>query len=130
MKPGDVVRIYAPVAGYKKFHFCVCLPTDGAAGKFLYLNSDPEYKDCLVIDCKRIPFLPQSETGVTAISFSVFARYTDEKLQIYGAEVLGRMPDDVLQEMAAFTDTVRSMPKSDLAGMKKGLVEVMGESEA
>lgn len=125
MNPGDVVRIYAPVAGYKKFHFCVCIPGDGAAGRFLYLNSDPNNKDCLVIDCNRIPFLPASETGVTAISFSIAARYTAEKLDLYEAEVLGVMPRDVVEEMVGFIDTVRSMPKPDRAIIKEVLLTLL-----
>lgn len=125
MNPGDVVRVYAPVAGYKKFHFCVCIPADGAAGRFLYLNSDPNNKDCLVIDCNRIPFLPASDTGVTAISFSIAARYTAEKLDLYEAEVLGVMPRDVVEEMVQFIDTVRSMPKPDRTIVKNVLLTLL-----
>ncbi|TAX95686.1 hypothetical protein [Rhizobium leguminosarum] len=125
MKPGDVVRIYAPVAGYKKYHFCICLPGDNAAGRFLYLNSDPNHKDCLNIECKRIPFLPASETGYTAISFSIAARYTAEKLELYDAEVLGTMPQDVVEEMAIFIDTVRSMPKPDRVVVKEVLAALV-----
>jgi hypothetical protein len=125
MNPGDVVRIYAPVAGYKKYHFCVCLPADGAAGRFLYLNSDPNNKDCLIIDCPRIPFLPESETGVTAISFSMAARYTAEKLDLYEAEVLGKLPPDVIKEMVVFIDSVRSMPRPERVLVKEVLTSLL-----
>lgn len=113
MKAGDVVSIFAPIAGYKKYHFCVCIPDAGSAGRFLYLNSDPSHKDCLNIDCSRIAFLPPSETGQTSISFSLLARYTAEKLELYEADVLGSMPRDVVVEMLAFVGTVRSLPKPE-----------------
>ncbi len=113
MKAGDIVRILAPIAGYKKYHFCICLPQNGISGKFLFLNSDPSYKDCLNIDCSKISFLPPSETGFTSISFSIFARYTDEKLNLYEAEVLGEMPREILAEMLEFLKTVKSLPRPD-----------------
>ncbi|NEI75524.1 hypothetical protein [Rhizobium ruizarguesonis] len=127
MNPGDVVRIFAPVAGKKKYHFCICLPAEGVAGKFLYLNSDPNHKDCLSIDCRRIPFIPESETGFTAISFSLTPRYTAEKLELYEATVLGTMPQGVIEEMIEFIDGVRSMPRPERAEVKailSGLIQV------
>ena len=83
MKSGDIVKIFAPIAGYDKYHFCVAIPENGNAGSFLFLNSDPNFKDCLSVDCAKIPFLPVSETGKTAISFSIMMRYNDDKLRIY-----------------------------------------------
>lgn len=74
MKTGDIVMIYAPVAGKPKYHVCVLIPEGERAGRFLFLNSDPAYRDCLEINCARIPFLPPSRTGKTAISFSLLVR--------------------------------------------------------
>ena len=115
MKIGDIVKIFAPVAGYEKYHFCVCIPENGNAGCFLFLNSDPTYKDCLAVDCNRIPCLPVSKTGKTAISFSLLMRYNEEKLRLYSAQVIGDMPKDVLAEMIEFTNTVTSLPSNDRA---------------
>lgn len=121
MKVGDIVKIFAPVAGYKKYHFCICLPSDAHSSRFLYLNSDPSFKDCLSISCDRIPMIPASETGVTAISFSVLARYSAAKLELYGAEVIGEMPSDVIDEMIEFVATVRSLPRADKAAVTEAL---------
>ena len=121
MKAGDVVKIYAPVAGYNKYHFCVCIPENETAGKFLYLNSDPEYRDTLSIDCSRIPFLPPSRTGKTAVSFTSVARYNTERLELFQAEVLGEMPDDIIHEMFTFAQSVRSLTRSD----KQLVIEVL-----
>lgn len=115
MRVGDIVRIYAPVAGYDKYHFCICIPDGASAGKFLFLNSDPGYRDCLAIDCARIPLLPPSDTGVTAISFSLLVRYNAEKLALYRPTVLGAMPMDVVLQMLEFLKTVRSLPNPDKA---------------
>ncbi|WP_298822835.1 hypothetical protein [uncultured Roseibium sp.] len=129
MKVGDIVKMYAPVAGYKKYHFCVCLPEDEVAGRFLFLNSDPSYRDCLSIDCARIPDIPASDTGVTAISFSLLPRYNQAKLNVYQAEVVGTMPADVVAEMLEFLDGVRSLPKGDKECVREAL-EFLNEQNA
>lgn len=121
MKIGDVVKIFAPTTGYNKYHFCVCVPEDGDAGCFLFLNSNPNFRDCLAVDCARIAFLPASQTGVTAISFSIMMRYNKEKLQLFKAEVLGEMPKDVLAEMMSFMPSVTSLPSNDKATVIKSL---------
>ena len=121
MKVGDIVRIFAPTAGKKKYHFCVCIPENEIAGCFLFLNSDPNFRDCLSFDCERIPFLPVSQTGKTAISFSIMLRHSDEKLKLFGAEVLGEMPKDLIAEMIGFLDTVTSMPSKEKAIVRASL---------
>lgn len=126
MKAGDLVRIYAPIAGYNKYHFCICIPDDNNSGKFLFLNSDPNYKDCLPVACSRVPQIPPSDTGVTAISFSLLARYNSEKLDLYKAEVLGEMPLDVIADMRDFLATVRSLPKPDKLFIKAVLDSLLG----
>ena len=109
LAPGDIVRIYAAQAGRKKYHLFVSAGVQGQAHRLLFLNSETKYRDTLAVKCERISFLPQSRTGLTGISCSQIARYTDKNLQDYRAEKLGVMPVDVLIELRAFMDQVTSL---------------------
>ncbi len=72
---GDIVAIYAPIAGYIKYHLCIG-SREGAAMQLLFLNSNPDHMGNYVVPCERVPRLEPSETGKTAFSFTTIPRYT------------------------------------------------------
>ena len=113
MRPGDIVRIYAPQADRKKYHFCVQIADSEQSALFLFMNSDPNYADCLVVDCSRVPDIDPSQTGSTAISFSMLVRYNQRQLRIYEASVVGQVPSDVLEEMLETAQSVKSLPAKE-----------------
>src|SRR5262245_36441384 len=77
---GDIVQIFAPQAGHKKYHLCIAVGVDGGAHRFVYLNSDPTFAQTFVCDCERVPCLPKSKTGKTAVTFAQMARYNNHQL--------------------------------------------------
>ncbi|MGF0536782.1 hypothetical protein ACQQ2Q_02225 [Agrobacterium sp. ES01] len=62
---------------------------------------------------------------MTAISFSLLVRYTDAKLDLYKAEVLGKMPLDVVEEMIAFLISVKSLPAPDKEAVRISLESLL-----
>jgi hypothetical protein len=125
MKPGDIVEIFAPIAGYRKYHLCLILNTSGTAHEFLFLNSDPGFRDCFVVDDREVPCLPPSPTGKTAFSFSMVPRYTAAQLSRYRATVLGHIDRDVAERLRAFAPTVRSLPAPQLAAVISALDQIL-----
>ncbi|MCU4182673.1 hypothetical protein [Bosea sp. BH3] len=118
---GAIYRIYAPSVGYEKYHLCVAIGIDGAAHQFLFLNSDPNFLDTFVVNCTEIPCLPPSETGVTAISFSMVPRFNEKQLAIYKSTKMGTLSKEIAQRAAAFGASTKSLPKAQLAVVVSGL---------
>lgn len=110
---GDIVRIFAPIAGYEKYHLCVKLLDESGAARFLFLNSNPAYEDTYAVPCERVPCLPPSETGVTAFSFSMLPTYNEKQLTIYKATRLGELSLDLARELRTFLDDVEALTRKD-----------------
>lgn len=106
---GDIVSIYAPIAGHDKYHLCVRVGADGAASQFMFLNSDPSFAGCHAIACQRISCIPPSETGVTAFSFTIIPRYTDAQLKLYKAKKLGVLEPNVAAELLPIAERARGL---------------------
>lgn len=121
IEAGAIVRIFAPQAGYKKYHLCLCAASADSAAKFLFINSDPNFEDLLVVPCERLAMLPRSETGKSCFSFSMVPRFTAKQLELYNAEPLGRVDKAMAKELRAFADTVRSLPRRELDFVKEAL---------
>jgi hypothetical protein len=123
---GDVVEIYAPQAGHKKYHVCICV-NDGAAHQFLYLNSDPTFEGTIAVDCARIPCLPVSETGKSVVTFAYLPRYNDRQLKLYKAKRLGVLDVSVAKEILEFVATVKTLNTADRTLVSAGLKAIIGE---
>src|SRR4051794_23790766 len=106
---GDIVRIYAPVAGRKKFHLCIETGSDERASKFLYLNSNPTYAGCYSVPCHRVPCIEESDTGMTAFSFSMLPRYSVAQLKTYKAEKIGEIDPELAAELLQFAQTLNTL---------------------
>lgn len=126
---GSVVKIFAPQAGYKKYHLCLSLPSDEFAAKFLFINSDPQFDDQFVVPCENLPMIPASETGYSCFSFSMIPRFSAKNLQLYGAENLGRIQLDLARDLRNFADRVRSLSSNDLAFVKLALDHIVTSLE-
>lgn len=101
MNPGSIVRIFVGATGYDKYHLCLCLPSSDSAAKFLYINSDPKFKDLYVVDDQRIPCLPASPTGKSCFSFTMIPRYSQQQLSIFRATTLGHIDLALLKSFGA-----------------------------
>ena len=110
---GDIVQIFAPQAGRDKYHLCVSVGVDGAAHQFLYLNSDPGFEHTFVCDCEKIPCLPKSKTGKTAISFAMLPRYNDHQLKLFKATKLGVLDPALAAEAHKVASTARTMTTAE-----------------
>ncbi|MEA2990752.1 MAG: hypothetical protein QOG83_3463 [Alphaproteobacteria bacterium] len=106
---GDIVQIFAPQAGKVKYHLCISVGVQGAAHQFIYLNSDPNFDQTFVCDCKKIPCLPESKTGKTAFSFAILPRYTDAQLKLYNAKKLGVLDAALAIEVHKVATTAKTM---------------------
>lgn len=129
-RPGDVLGIHAPIAGYRKYHLCLVVAAEGQAAKFLFMNSDPEYEDCYAVDCNAVPFLPVSETGKTCFSFSMIPRYNMAQLQTYQAENLGTLDIAIVRELYEFSSNVRALPRPALREVREALAAIISDHEA
>jgi hypothetical protein len=110
---GDIVQIFAPQAGRDKYHLCVSVGKDGAAHQFLYLNSDPTFEQTFVCDCAKIPCLPESKTGKTAISFAMLPRYNDNQLKLFKATKLGELNPALAVEVHKVAKTATTMTSAE-----------------
>jgi hypothetical protein len=126
---GDIVQIYAPVAGHIKYHLCIAVGTDGAATQFLFLNSDPDRMGSYVVPCERVPCLEPSKTGKTAFSFTMIPRYSDGQMRLYKAEKLGELDSQLAAELLGFAKTVRTLPRKDLKVVTDALEKIATPSE-
>jgi hypothetical protein len=118
---GDIVKIFAPQAGHKKYHLCICVADENNAAKFLYLNSDPTYDGTYIVECERVPCIPPSDTGKTAFTFAIIVRYTDRQRRLYQAEVLGRLDKVLAAELYEFASSVRTLNARDRAMVLQAL---------
>jgi hypothetical protein len=121
MQPGTVVRIFAAIAGYQKYHLCLSVADDNAAAKFLFINSDPRFDDTLAVDNDRVPCIPPNDTGKSCFSFSMVPRYSAHQLGALGAIEMGEIDLQLASELRTFADTVRSLAKNDMDVVKAGL---------
>lgn len=121
---GDIVRIFSTVAGKEKYHLCILVGVDGSAHQFLFLNSDPNYSDTLGIDCKRVPCLPPSSTGVTAFCFTAIPRYSDAQLKLHKAAKLGEIDKALAGELYDFAQGVRALTRPEKEAVLRALASI------
>lgn len=111
--PGDVVRLFSPIAGKAKFHLCICLTADGLQNYFLYVNSEGGYKGDYVMDDGVIPGLPESRTGQTVVSFTQLVRVNAEKLELFQAKKTGEVDHKVFGELIGFAKSTSALSSID-----------------
>lgn len=125
-KIGDVVRIYAPSAGYNKYHLCVKESDGTTVEEFLFLNSDPGFDGVYVVDNVRVPCLPPSETGKIVFSFAMIPRFTEKQLTLFNAVKLGTLDPALAAELHAFAQTVRTMTRPEKQMVLAALALIAG----
>jgi hypothetical protein len=113
---GDIVEIFAPSVGYKKYHLCLGR-NEAEAPCFIFLNSEGGYKSNIEFDCKRFPMIEPSDTGKTVASLSFIIRYNEKQLQLYKANKLGVIIKDVAKEIYEFSKTIKTLTKPEKAFM-------------
>lgn len=110
---GDILRIYVPSIGKKKYHLCVCVGAGTAAHRFLFLNSEEYFDGTYVVDCARVPCLPPSDTGKTVVSLNDIPRYSDRQLNAFQAHKMGDLAADVAAELIPFVRESPVLNKAD-----------------
>lgn len=110
---GDIVEIFAPQAGHKKYHLCIASGDTQVAHQFLYLNSDPSFDETLVVDCSRVPCIPKSKTGKTVFTFAILPRYSNDQLKLYAAKCLGVIDPELAADVRVFVRTVKTLTASE-----------------
>lgn len=123
---GDIIRIFAPTAGKKKYHLCVCVGVDGSASQFLFLNSTPGFADEFVVECERVPCLPKSTTGKTVFSLSLIVRYNDQKLELFQAKKMGELEAGLAKELLAYLPSVDALTNPEKAVVRAALKKIAG----
>lgn len=100
IRPGDIVTIYAPQTGYPKYHLCISAPSSDVAAQFFFINSeDKGYEGVFVVPNKEVPCLPPCESGVTVFSFTQIPRFNKRQLNLYRAEVRGRISVNLAKKL-------------------------------
>jgi hypothetical protein len=109
---GDIVEIFAPSVGYKKYHLCLG-PNEAGILCFIFLNSEGGYESNISFECSRFPMISPSTTGTTVASLSLIIRYNDKQLKLYNAKKLGDIPIDVAREISKFSETVKTLTRPE-----------------
>lgn len=122
MQPGSIVRVFAPVAGKEKYQLCLSLPApEGAAARFLFLNSEAKFKDHYIVVNDRVPCLPASRTGETCFCFTSIIRMNEQQLQAMRPVELGNIDLQLARDLRSFADTVRALAPPDMRLVKEAL---------
>ena len=122
---GDILRMLAPIAGKEKYHLCIKVADDNGAARFLFMNSNPDFRDTYSVECERVPCLPPSKTGYTAFSFSMLPVCNQEQLDLYGATKLGEISLEIASELREFVDGVQSLTRNEKAIVTSALDELI-----
>lgn len=110
---GEIVQIYSPIAGKKKYHLCVCCANEHGIEKFLFINSGSGYAADVVVDEKKLTCLPESPTGQSVISCSMIVQYSETQLKKFGAKKLGNIDIDVLELVANVVRSTKAISKEE-----------------
>lgn len=124
MRPGSIVRIYAPTVGYNKYHLCLRAAGPGQVAEFIFMSSEPGFDASLDVPCARVPCIPPSETGYTCISLNRIIRYSEHQLKLFQSLTLGEMDQTLAVNLHAFAlipANVEALPKSKAAWVRQEL---------
>jgi hypothetical protein len=103
---GDIVEIFAPNVGYRKYHLFV-IKSEAGVSHFLYFNSDNGYENDFAVPPSEAPCLPPSPTGVSVLSCTFMPRYSDRHLELYKAKKLGELGKASLQSLLEYIPQCR-----------------------
>lgn len=126
--PGDVVSIYAPSAGYPKYHLCVCALVEDGVAQFLYLNSRNNgraYESDYTLAADQVPCLPISASGLTIVSCSGLPKYNAKQLDLYQAKRLGLFPVDLIPQLLDFVQNCDALTPAERRIVVAGLSSVL-----
>ena len=110
---GGIYEFYSAQAGYPKYHLCVRELSGVESACFLFLNSNPGYRDSLVLADTEIPGLRPSPTGFTVIGCSMVLRANARQLHIFAAKLVTRLPSEIARRLEAVVGPAKSLPGDD-----------------
>jgi hypothetical protein len=124
-EPGDVIEMFAPQVGYKKFWLCVCGVNAHGVLRFFYINSGSGYEGDLVYNDHEFPYLPKSPTGQSVISLSYLPVYSEKELKLYRARKLGELDKRIIHELISELPRVRKLTRQErnfaIDGLKRAV---------
>lgn len=127
--PGDIVHIFAPIAGKKKYHVCVCGLNENGVAQFLFFNSGGGYQADFVLPGDVLDCLPVSPTGKSIISCSIVVRYTANQLKQFDVKVIGKLPNDIGVELIEFLKKNPALNGSEKRAVVNGLMTTFSSAE-
>lgn len=110
---GDIVQIYGPTAGHKKYHLCVCEIDGNGVCKFLFINSHDGYEGDFTLSDHEIPCLPKSPTGKSVISCSLMVKYNAAQMTLYNATKRGTIEKSVAARLRDHIPTCRALSRPE-----------------
>lgn len=111
---GDILHINSPIAGKKKYHICLG-QNEFVITLCLFLNSKHGYQSDIVFDCSLFPMIPASSTGLSVVSLSMMPRYSEAQLNLYQAERIGVIREDVAGEILVACKASSALTKLEKA---------------
>lgn len=113
LRTGDIVELDNVELNKKKYYLCLhgCIPPKTA--KFLYLNSEDEFRDNYAFTNAQVPCLPISKTGLTVVSASIIVQFTAAELISQKAFSRGRLDPALARVLEPFVETKVTSLKAD-----------------
>ena len=118
---GDIVTIFSPVAGYPKYHLCVCAVDHHGVTHFLYINSHDGWEADFKIEGDAIDCLPKSRTGKSVISCNTIARYNEKQLVLFQAKKIGELPTSLLDSLISHVMANKALNRREKQVVLEGL---------
>ena len=112
---GDIVEIYAPIAGHKKYHLCVCGKDVNDVLRFLFINSHDGFEADFPIDDSLLPCLPKSPTGQSVFCCNMIVIYNARQLTLYNAVKLGTLSKEVALGLFKHTQSTKALNDKEKA---------------
>lgn len=122
--PGDVIEMFAPQVGTKKYLLCVCAMNDKNVQRFFFINSGSGYEGDFPYPDKDFAYLPASPTGKSVVSCSYLLIHSEKELKLFQAKRLGAIAPHIVKDLLAGMPKVRKLPPPDRALAIAGLKEI------
>jgi hypothetical protein len=110
---GDIVEIFAPTAGHKKYHLCVCETDGNDVIRFLFINSHDGFEADFPIVDSLLPCLPKSPTGQSVFCCNMIVIYSLKQLVLYKAVKLGEMDKQVAKDLLVHMQSTKALNQKE-----------------
>lgn len=120
---GQIIRYYSRIAGYDKYHICVCVGTSDNVYKFLMLNSDAGYESDLVFSNDEFPEIEPNDTGQSVVSLSTLARVRHDRLHLWRPREVSYISRSVANTVLSEVERISTLTRDEKTIVLNGLIE-------